>query len=83
MSILLEVYENIRAETPPNTILLMKIGHFYESFGDAAKTVSNITGATLTRRQGVIMAGIPYHAIDFAMAKLVNAGHKIAIINNV
>jgi len=79
MSLLVEQYNTIRASLPPDTILLMRIGHFYEAFGMEARTVAAVTGATLTKRAGVIMAGIPYHGLDAAMTKLVAKGHKVAI----
>ncbi len=64
-------------------IVLFRLGDFYETFHDDAKTASKVLGITLTKRgQGENahpMAGIPYHALSSYLHKLVNAGYKVAI----
>ncbi|MBP9758746.1 DNA mismatch repair protein MutS [Candidatus Dojkabacteria bacterium] len=66
-----------------DAILLFRLGDFYEAFYDDAKIVSDILDITLTGRgkgdTRVPMAGIPYHAIDNYLYKLVHAGYKVAI----
>ena len=62
-----------------DSILLFRMGDFYEVFFDDAKVVSDILGLTLTKRANVPMAGVPYHAIDNYLSKLVKSGMKIAI----
>lgn len=68
----------------PDAILLFRVGDFYETFGDDAIRASGILGITLTRRANgsatfVELAGFPYHAIDTYLPKLVRAGERVAI----
>ncbi len=55
------------------------MGDFYETFGDDAVTASKILGITLTQRAGAPLAGVPYHAIDTYLPRLVRAGMRVAI----
>ncbi len=76
-------YFNIKA-THPDAILLFRVGDFYETFGEDAVRTSEILGITLTRRangsaQFVELAGFPYHALDTYLPKLVRAGQRVAI----
>ncbi|MBP3354054.1 MAG: DNA mismatch repair protein MutS [Bacteroidales bacterium] len=68
----------------PDAILLFRVGDFYETFSDDAITASEILGITLTRRangaaQFVELAGFPHHALDAYLPKLVRAGKRVAI----
>ncbi len=68
----------------PHAIVLFRLGDFYETFDDDAKTVSGELDIVLTSREmgkghRVPLAGIPYHALDNYLARLVNRGHKVAI----
>jgi len=67
----------------PDCILLFRLGDFYEGFDDDAKTLSRVLGLTLTGRgeaeNRIPMAGIPYHALPQYLAKLIKAGFKVAI----
>ncbi len=68
----------------PDALLLYRMGDFYETFGEDAKTASKILGITLTKRShgspgDVELAGFPYHAIDTYLPKLVRAGQRVAI----
>ncbi|MDD2512678.1 MAG: DNA mismatch repair protein MutS [Proteiniphilum sp.] len=68
----------------PDAILLFRVGDFYETFSDDAIVASEILGITLTRRangaaQFVELAGFPHHALDTYLPKLVRAGKKVAI----
>lgn len=72
----------------PDKILLFRMGDFYETFFDDAKTTSKILGITLTARNKsdddpVPLAGFPYHALDNYLNKLVSAGEKVAICEQV
>ncbi|BDX37125.1 DNA mismatch repair protein MutS [Tenuifilaceae bacterium CYCD] len=76
-------YLNIKAKHP-DAILLFRVGDFYETFGDDAIKASEILGITLTRRangaaQYVELAGFPHHALDTYLPKLVRAGQRVAI----
>jgi DNA mismatch repair protein MutS len=73
----------------PDTVLLYRLGDFYEVFDDDAKLVASTLGVTLTRKacgsdeQGndtyAPMAGMPYHAVDGYIGKLVGAGYRVAV----
>ena len=69
-------YRRIRGEVSPDTILFFRLGDFYEMFFDDAKEASQILDIALTKRQTVPMCGVPYHAVDFYLAKLIKAGKK-------
>lgn len=80
---LMKQYYNIKA-IHPDAILLFRVGDFYETFGEDAIKASSILGITLTRRANgaasyVELAGFPYHALDTYMPKLVRAGERVAI----
>jgi len=68
----------------PDTILLFRVGDFFETFEDDAKTASKVLGITLTKRANgaageVPLAGFPHHAIDNYLPKLVRAGFRVAV----
>ena len=68
----------------PDAVLLFRVGDFYETYGDDAVTASRILGITLTKRangvaQHVEMAGFPHHAVDTYLPKLIRAGKRVAI----
>lgn len=68
----------------PDAVLLFRVGDFYETFSDDAITASEILGITLTRRANgkaayVELAGFPHHALDSYLPKLVRAGKRVAI----
>ena len=75
---LMRQYNEIKGRYP-DAILLFRVGDFYETFcGDAVKT-SEILGITLTKRAGDPLAGFPYHALDNYLPRLVRAGQRVAI----
>ena len=65
----------------PDAVLLFRCGDFYETYCEDATTASRILGITLTRRSngGTEMAGFPHHALDTYLPKLVRAGKRVAI----
>jgi len=80
---LMKQYYNIKTKHP-DAILLFRVGDFYETFGEDAIRTSEILGITLTRRANgsasfVELAGFPYHAIDIYLPRLVRAGQRVAI----
>ena len=80
---LMKQYYSIKTKHP-DAILLFRVGDFYETFGEDAIKTSEILGITLTRRangsaQFVELAGFPYHALDTYLPKLVRAGQRVAI----
>ncbi len=74
-------------EQYPDYILLFRMGDFYEMFYEDAKTASRVLGLALTSRSkgptAVPLAGIPYHALDNYLARLVQAGHRVALCEQV
>jgi len=72
----------------PDSILLFRMGDFYETFGEDAVITSKLLGIVLTKRANgkasdVDLAGFPYHALDNYLPKLVTGGHKVAICEQV
>lgn len=76
-------YEEVRSSLPPRTLLLFRLGDFYEMFNEDAEQGSRLLGITLTRRQNTPMAGIPFHAADNYIGKVLKAGWKVAIVDQV
>ena len=87
---------NVKQETPvmkqfrdakrshPDSIMLFRMGDFYETFEEDAVIASKILGITLTNRangaaSSVPLAGFPYHSLDQYLHKLLKAGHRVAI----
>ena len=80
---MMKQFVEIKSEHP-DAILLFRVGDFYETFSDDAIAASEILGITLTRRangaaQFVELAGFPHHALDTYLPKLVRAGRRVAI----
>jgi DNA mismatch repair protein MutS len=72
-------YREFREKLPAGTLLLFRLGDFYEMFGDDAETGARVLGITLTKRGETPMAGIPHHAAPAYVTKLLAAGIKVAI----
>ena len=80
---LLKQYFSIKAQHP-EAILLYRVGDFYETYADDAVTASKVLGLVLTRRSNADkgstpMAGFPHHAIENYLQKLIRAGYKVAV----
>jgi DNA mismatch repair protein MutS len=80
---LMAQYARIK-ENYPDTLLLFRVGDFFETFEEDAKTASKVLGITLTKRANgaageVPLAGFPHHAIDSYLPKLVRAGLRVAV----
>ena len=80
---LIKQYNQFKAQHP-DAILLFRVGDFYETFGDDAIKTSQILGIVLTKRangsaQSIDLAGFPHHALDTYLPKLVRAGLRVAI----
>lgn len=75
---LMRQYVEMKAQHK-DAIILYRVGDFYETFCDDAKEVHEILGITLTSRAGSPLAGFPYHALDTYLPKLVRAGKRVAI----
>ncbi|MHA7877419.1 MAG: DNA mismatch repair protein MutS [Bacteroidota bacterium] len=80
---LMRQYSQIKARYP-GALLLFRVGDFYETFGQDAIAASKILGIVLTKRSNggaaaVELAGFPHHALDTYLPKLIKAGHRVAI----
>jgi len=76
-------YGQIKAQHP-DTVLLFRLGDFYETFGDDAVVTAKACGITLTKRNNgsageIPLAGFPHHQLDAYLPKLVRAGHRVAV----
>ncbi len=79
LSPMMQQYQGIRRTLPPQTLLLFRLGDFYEMFFDDAKEASEVLNVALTKRNGIPMCGVPYHAAEGYIAKLVRTGRRVAI----
>ncbi len=76
-------YLAIKREVPAGAIVMFRLGDFYEMFGEDAIVASPILGATLTHRGDQPMCGVPYHALNAYLAKLIRAGKTAALCDQV
>ncbi len=76
---MMQQYFEVRRGLPRDTLLLFRLGDFYEMFFEDAQDAARILGITLTKRGETPMAGIPFHAADNYVGKLLAAGKKVAI----
>src|ERR1035437_6789471 len=80
---LMKQFNSIKAKYP-DAMLLFRVGDFYETFGSDAVKAANILGIVLTKRANgymsfIELAGFPYHSLDTYLHKLVRAGQRVAI----
>ena len=76
---MMQQYRRLRGSIPADTLLLFRLGDFYELFFEDAKEASVLLNVALTKRNGVPMCGVPYHAAQTYIAKLIKAGRRVAI----
>lgn len=76
---MMQQYQRLRASVPADTLLLFRLGDFYELFFEDAKEASGLLNLALTHRNSVPMCGMPYHAAQGYIAKLIQAGRRVAI----
>jgi len=74
----MQQFKVIKAQYP-DCILFFRMGDFYEMFYEDAKIVSKVLDITLTKRGGVPLAGVPWHALDPNLAKMIEKGYKVAV----
>lgn len=79
MTPMMQQWHSIRSQLPEDTLLFFRLGDFYEIFHQDAEKGAKLLGITLTQRNDIPMAGIPYHAADNYLQKLLNQGIKIAL----
>src|SRR4051812_29152916 len=75
---LMQQYHALKSRHP-DELLFFHLGDFYELFGEDAKRAAPILGVTLTHRQETPMCGVPVHAVNGYIAKLLKAGQRVAI----
>jgi len=76
---MMQQYRRLRGSIPVDTLLLFRLGDFYELFFEDAVEASALLNVALTKRNGVPMCGVPYHAAQAYIAKLIKAGRRVAI----
>jgi len=76
---MMQQYQRLRKSIPPDALLLFRLGDFYELFFEDAKEASVLLNVALTKRNKVPMCGVPYHAAQAYIAKLIKAGRRVAI----
>ena len=87
---IIEQFKNLKEEYP-DAILLLRCGDFYETYMDDAQTSANVLGVTMTRStkqneddgRGLRVAGFPHFKLSEYMKKLIRAGHRIAICDQI
>lgn len=90
MKTIIEQFNNLK-KMYPDAVLLFRCGDFYETYMDDATTAAKVLGITLTRStkqqeddgRCLIMAGFPYFKLDEYLPKLIRAGHRIAICDQI
>jgi DNA mismatch repair protein MutS len=76
---MMQQYRRVKHQIPPDALLLFRLGDFYEMFFDDAKAGSQLLNLALTHRNGVPMCGIPHHAAETYIGKLLRQGRKVAV----
>src|SRR4051812_48626285 len=76
-------YRRIKSELPRDALLLFRLGDFYEMFFEDAQTGSQLLNVALTKRGAIPMCGIPFHAAAGYIARILKAGRKVAICDQV
>src|SRR3954464_6823006 len=76
---MMQQYQRLRKSIPADALLLFRLGGFYELFFEDAKEASALLNVALTKRNEVPMCGVPYHAAQGYIAKLIKAGRRVAI----
>ena len=76
-------YRRIKGELPKDALLMFRLGDFYEMFFEDAVTGAQLLNVTLTKRGVIPMCGIPFHAMNGYIARLLRAGRKVAICDQI
>ncbi len=83
MTPMLKQYTAIRNGLPEDVLLFFRLGDFYELFMDDAKAAAGLLGVALTKRNGMSMCGMPHHSAQAYIGKLIKAGKRVAIADQV
>src|SRR5438477_7479878 len=76
---MMQQYRRLRGSIPADTLLLFRLGDFYELFFEDAKEAAHLLNVALTKRNGGPLCGVPYHAAPNYITKLIKAGRRVAI----
>src|SRR5882724_12099602 len=76
-------YRRIKSELPKDALLLFRLGDFYEMFFEDAQLGAQLLNVALTKRGVIPMCGIPFHAANSYIGRLLKGGHKVAICDQV
>src|SRR5207248_9079134 len=76
---MMQQYRRLRGSIPADTLLLFRLGDFYELFFEDATEAAHLLNVALTKRNGVPMCGVPYHAAPNYITTLIKAGRRVAI----
>ncbi|MGN0488749.1 MAG: hypothetical protein ACI4HO_05770, partial [Ruminococcus sp.] len=82
---IVEMFNELKAKHP-DAVILFRAGDFYESYFDDAKKVADATGTALTKRSGengYYLTGFPHHALDIYLPKIIRAGNRVAICDDI
>lgn len=82
---MVETFNELKAKHP-DAVILFRVGDFYESYFDDAKKVSEVLGITLTKRSGedgYYLTGFPHHTLDIYLPKMIRAGLRVAICDDI
>ena len=82
---MVEKFNELKAKHP-DAVILFRVGDFYELYFEDAKKVSKVLGITLTKRSGedgYYLAGFPHHALDIYLPKIIRAGMRVAICDDI
>ena len=79
MTPMMKQYHSIRSTLPDDVLLLFRLGDFYELFMEDAKVAAPLLNVALTKRNGMPMCGVPHHAAEGYIGKLVKAGKRVAL----
>ena len=72
-------YRRIKGELPKDALLLFRLGDFYEMFFEDAQAGAQLLNLSLTARHGIPMCGLPFHAANNYISRILKAGRKVAI----
>ncbi len=76
-------YERLRSQLPPDVLVFFRLGDFFELFGDDAVKGSAFMNVALTKRNTIPMCGVPAHALEHYLARLVKKGQRVAVCDQV
>ena len=76
-------YRRIKGELPKDALLLFRLGDFYEMFFEDAQAGAQMLNLALTKRNGIPMCGMPFHAANGYIARILKAGRKVAICDQI